>query len=297
MKDWMWRLYYKIPVIRELRQVRRELEGAWQFRQMATIATSVQALEALKAGNERYRDPKRLLVHGAQYWSQNLEDGMIAEIFRRIGTTGKTFLEIGAADGRMNNTTALLSAGWSGWWIDGHAEACASANAQLQKMPETSRRLKVQQAFVSPDNIKDLLAKLQVPDEVDLFSLDIDLNTYHLWAALTGFRPRVVVVEYNAAFPPEQAWIHPFHADETWDDTQAFGASLKAFELLGSRLGYSLVGCDVTGVNAFFVRNDLVGDSFAAPFTAENHHEPPRYFLVCRFGHESKFFVESAPLK
>jgi hypothetical protein len=297
MKDWMWRLYYKIPVIRELRQVRRELEGAWQVRRLETIASSVQALEALKAGNERYRDPKRLLAHGAQYWSQNLEDGMIAEIFRRIGTTDKTFLEIGAADGRMNNTTALLSAGWSGWWIDGNAEACASANAQLQKMPETSRRLKVQQAFVSPDNVKDLLAKLQVPDEVDLFSLDIDLNTYHIWAALTGFRPRVVVVEYNAAFPPEQAWIHPFRADETWDETQPHGASLKAYELLGARLGYSLVGCDVTGVNAFFVRNDLVDDSFPAPFTAENHHEPPRYYLVCRFGHEAKFFVESAPLK
>ena len=74
--------------------------------------------------------------------------------------------------------------------------------------------------------------------------------------------------------------------------TQEFGASLKAFEVLGSRLGYSLVGCDITGINAFFVRNDLVKDLFAGPFTAENHYEPPRYGLCYRFGHKSKFFVE-----
>jgi hypothetical protein len=273
------------------------LESDWHFRRLIMITASVQALEALRAGNERYRDPKRLLMHGAQYWSQNLEDGMIAEIFRRIGTTDRTFLEIGTGDGRENNTTALLSAGWRGWWIESDTAACASVSAQLREMPGTAKRLKLEHAFVTPGNIKGLLTKLQVPEEVDLFSLDVDLNTYHIWAALAGFRPRVVVVEYNGAFPPEQAWIHPLRADGTWDYTQMFGASLKAFELLGTQLGYSLVGCDVTGINAFFVRNDLVLDLFPAPFTAENHHEPPRYFLVFRFAHEAKFFVEGVPMR
>jgi hypothetical protein len=297
MNNWLRRFYYKIPVVRELHEIKKERESHWYLRRLIMVTSSVQALEALKAGNERYRDPKRLLAHGAQYWSQNLEDGMIAEIFRRIGTTHKTFLEIGTGDGRENNTTALLSAGWSGWWIEGDASACASAKAQLQRMPETAQRLKVEHALVTPDTIKGLLHRMQVPREIDLFSLDIDLNTYHLWAALDEFRPRAVVVEYNGAFPPEQVWIHPLRTDEIWDYTQAFGASLKAFELLGARLGYSLVGCDVTGINAFFVRNDLVRDLFSAPFTAENHHEPPRYCLVFRFAHEAKFFVESAPWK
>jgi hypothetical protein len=54
------------------------------------------------------------------------------------------------------------------------------------------------------------------------------------------------------------------------------GAGLKALEELGARKGYRLVGCDLCGVNAFFVRDDLVGDHFAAPYTAENHHEPFR---------------------
>ena len=53
-------------------------------------------------------------------------------------------------------------------------------------------------------------------------------------------------------------------------------------------LGYStillpkLVGCCVAGINAFFVREDLVGDLFCTPFTAENHYEPPRYYLGSR---------------
>jgi len=57
-------------------------------------------------------------------------------------------------------------------------------------------------------------------------------------------------------------------------------------ELLGRERGYSLVGCDFCGVNAFFVRDDLLGDKFEAPFTAENHYEPPRFALSqLRRGH------------
>ena len=78
-----------------------------------------------------------------------------------------------------------------------------------------------------------------------------------------------------------------------WDGTQAFGASLKAYEMLGRRYGYSLVGCDLTGINAFFVRDDLIGNHFAAPFTAENHYEPPRYGMSCRWAHPSAFYGEN----
>ena len=55
------------------------------------------------------------------------------------------------------------------------------------------------------------------------------------------------------------------------------GASLKALEIMLGRRGYALVGCSVAGVNAFFVRQDLVGDRFADPFTAENHYNPWRF--------------------
>jgi hypothetical protein len=66
-----------------------------------------------------------------------------------------------------------------------------------------------------------------------------------------------------------------------WDSTDYFGASLKALEILLAERGYLLVGCNLLGTNTFFVRKDLVRDPpFCAPFTAENHYEPPRYFLL-----------------
>jgi hypothetical protein len=56
------------------------------------------------------------------------------------------------------------------------------------------------------------------------------------------------------------------------------GASLKALEIMLDRRDYALVSCSVGGVNAFFVRKDLVGDKFADPFTAENHFNSWRFF-------------------
>jgi hypothetical protein len=285
------RLYHSLPIIKELNRIESRQDALLaRFRTVDTVGV-IQALELLKANYDRYRDPQRLLVHGAQYWSQNFEDGMIAEIFRRIGVTTKTFLEIGVGNGSENNTTALLSAGWGGWWLEGDQRQYDSIAERLKATPEVASRLKVRQAFVSAENISGILSEMQCPDEVDLFSLDIDLNTYHIWAALKAFRPRVVVVEYNAGIPAEQVWIHPYEPEKWWDVTQDMGASLKAYELLGKERGYSLVGCDITGANAFFIRSDLVENKFAAPFTAENHYEPPRYGLTYRMGHPSKFYV------
>jgi hypothetical protein len=70
-----------------------------------------------------------------------------------------------------------------------------------------------------------------------------------------------------------------------WAGTNYYGASLTALERLAGRKGYSLVGCCFAGVNAFFVRNDLCRRYFRKPFTAANHYEPPRYFVIPSSGH------------
>ena len=284
------RLFNSIPLVGELRTVRRLLNRSEQHRRLMQAAAVTQALASIKASDERYRDARRLLVHGAQYFSQNYEDGMIAEIFRRIGTDTKTFVEIGVGDGGENNTMALLASGWNGWWIDGDQASCDAVLARFASYPAPASRLTLKQSLVTPDGIGELFKELGIPVEVDLFSLDIDLDTFHIWEALRNFRPRVVVVEYNSALPPSLNWVHPYQPGKFWDASQAFGASLKAFEILGTQHGYRLVGCDIIGVNAFFVREDLVGDKFADPFTAENHYEPPRYGLVFRWAHPSVFF-------
>jgi len=140
--------------------------------------------------------------------------------------------------------------------------------------------LSVQQAFIGPDNINQLLASNNVPPEIDFLGIDIDGNDYHVFDAINKVSARLVVLEYNAKMRAPLKWVMNFNASHSWDGSDYFGASLKSFELLLDKKGYALVGCSITGANAFFVRKDLVGDKFCKPFTAENHEEPARYFLI-----------------
>jgi len=285
-KGLLSRLAGLVPVLREVRDIRSELrqlrrELAAHSAQSRT-ARFQHLLETVLRHDPRYQDPRRLLKHALQVNSQNGEDGMIREIFRRIGTTNRVFLEIGVGDGTENNTAFLLSQGWTGFWIDGDARFVARAREK-----GLNPHVGLLEALVSPDNVESLLKQLNVPAEPDLFSLDVDLNTYYIWEALTAYRPRVVVVEYNPSLPSDLDWKVRYNPDGAWDGTLNFGASLKAYEQLGDKLGYKLVGCDYHGNNAFFVRADLAGDAFAEPFTAENHYEPSRMSLSIHHGAKS----------
>ena len=268
LKKLLKRIYASIPPFRELIQIRDAISNLKYEQRKFEFSM----LEAMASTSARYNDPKRLLRYGLQCNSQNLEDGMTCEIFRRIGTTNKTFAEIGVGDGKENNTAMLLAFGWSGYWFDGDSAMHAMLNSDKQY------NLKAKTAFVNRENVACHFSEAGVPIEPDLLSLDVDQNTYYIWEGLSQWKPRVVIVEYNAAIPPDQVWKVKYDPNTTWNGTQNFGASLKAFENLGTKLGYSLVGCDITGINAFFVRSDLVGDDrFCKPFSAENHYEPPRY--------------------
>jgi hypothetical protein len=227
----------------------------------------------------KYQDSLRLTRFEAKVFAQNGEDGIIAEIFNRIGMTSRNFVEFGSADGMENNTVFLLRQGWSGLWLDGDKDAIKRAQGYFA--PEIKAgRLKADTAFITAENIEQLFASHDVPKEFDLLSIDIDRNDYHVWKAIQAYRPRVVVIEYNGIFSPGIDWVVDYKADAWWDGTCKFGASLTAYENLGRQKGYSLVGCTVAGVNAFFVRNDLVQNKFCAPYTARNHYEPPRYWMT-----------------
>ncbi len=240
---------------------------------------SDEAVRNLQA-QPKYDDPKRLTRFEAQVFSQGGEDGILQEIFRRIGATNKTFCEFGASDGVENNSALLVMLGWGGLWMEGDGAAVDRAKVRYADAVGKGRLL-VQQQFVTAENIESLLSGAKLPPEFDLLSIDIDCNDYHVWERITKYRPRVVVIEYNSTFPAGVDWVIPYDPKAVWDQrTTYFGASLSAMERLGRQKGYSLVACSLTGVNAFFVRDDLVGDKFSGPFTAEHHYEPSRLFLI-----------------
>lgn len=231
-------------------------------------------------GLPRYADAKRLLKFGYRVYSQSDEDGILHEIFRRIGTKTRFFVEIGSGDGLENNSLFLLMQGWHGIWVEAAARKVATAEKSAEKFIKNGA-LRIEQRTVSASNVDELIARAVADREVDLLSVDIDGNDFYVLQAIRSISPRVIVCEYNAKFPPDIPWVMEYNENHKWDGTDYFGASLKAFEKLLAAKGYSLVGCNLLGCNAFFVRNDLVANaSFCSPYTAENHYEPARYFLV-----------------
>jgi hypothetical protein len=288
MKDWIKKLYFGLPVIRELRQSRREISEIRQALSAShNVSVSRYFAEELSR-NPKYRDTRKLNHFEFQAYSQNGEDGILAEIFRRIGTRERFFVEVGVGNGLENNTVLLLARDWHGCWIEGSESCGKEIRAQFQDVLK-NERLKFSNKYVSAENIQGLFQEIGIPVEFDVLSLDIDRNTYHLWKALKGFHPRVVIVEYNATFPADMEWTVEYDAARVWNQTCYFGASLKAYERLGDEFGYSLVGCDLSGTNAFFVRNSERLELFAEPFTAENHYEPPRYWSLRRAAHPRCF--------
>jgi hypothetical protein len=244
------------------------------FKSIRSVLCS-QRISALLA-EERHQHPKSLVPSGFKAYSQNDEDGIIQEIFRRIGVKNRSFVEFGCGDGLENNTVYLLMLGWTGLWMDGNEKEIRSIS-HLHKLFIENKALRLRSAMVTRENIEGLLDG--VPAELDLLSIDIDNNDYWIWSAIDTIRPRVVVIEYNASIRPPAALVIPYSPDNGWSGGSYYGASLSALELLGRKKGYSLVGCNLVGSNAFFVRDDLAGDKFLSPYTAEMHYEPPEYYL------------------
>ena len=280
---------------RPWRRRRHEIKN--RMKELEKIARLNAEISAWKVKNEileqsRYKDDKRLLKYGFKAYSQFDEDGIIQEIFRRIGVTNKTFLEIGVGDGLENNTLFLLLKGWKGVWIDGDSKNIKAIQNKFSFLQD-SGRLRTKLAWVDKDNIDFLIQDLGLPQEIDLLSLDIDGNDYHVLENVVFLNPRAIVLEYNARLPPPVKWVMAYDQYHTKTNTDYFGASLKSFERLLLKKGYLLVGCNILGVNAFFVRKDLVEQHFHADYSAENHYEPQRYWL--NYGFSSGFPPDFGP--
>lgn len=232
--------------------------------------------------HSKYADPKKLNKYEYQVFSQSGEDGIINEIFKRIGTAGKTFVEFGASNGTENNSLNLLFQRWSGLWIEQHPphmETIRKNHAEFL----SNGKLQLAERFVTAETIESIFREANVPTDPDLLSVDIDGNDYWVWKAIKSFKPRVVCIEYNPHFRPPIKWVMKYDPKFLGKGTTYYGASLASMTELGHQKGYSLVGCNFSGVNAFFVRDDLVKDHFKNPGSAEEHFEPMRWHLHKRF--------------
>lgn len=206
--------------------------------------------------------------------SQNGEDGIVAALLDAVGTTNSFVVEFGVEDGSECNSARLLrECGWSGLLIEGddrHFE-------KLVHLYGASPQVRVAHRFITAENIAQILTEYGAPHDMDLLSIDLDGNDYWVWKALDAYHPKIVIIEYNAAHPPPELWVMAYDPRHVWRGDTYFGASLASLAALGRSRGYALLATDTNGVNAFFLRRDLLDRCPYPERTAEEAYHPPGY--------------------
>ncbi|HJW34667.1 MAG TPA: hypothetical protein VJ505_15075 [Holophagaceae bacterium] len=222
--------------------------------------------------------PDKAPLRDAEFkvFSQFGDDGIFQYLFSRIPAVD-SFVEFGVEDYTEANTRFLLMHdNWRGLILDGRPDL--QAVLDRQGLPFL-HDLTVRSAFITAENINQLLTEAGFTGEIGLLSVDIDGNDYWVWKAIDVVRPQVVVVEYNAVLGAERALTVPY--DPAFMRSKAhpswlyWGASLPAYCQLAEEKGYAFVGCNHAGINAYFVRKDLCG-----PFRVLT---PKEGFVLSRF--------------
>jgi hypothetical protein len=222
-------------------------------------------------------DPLRLEPYGFKAYSQNEEDGIIEEIFRRLGIHNGIFVEIGVENGLECNTLYLLHKGWKGLWIEANSNYVNFIKNKFDYVIKNGR-LKVLNEYVKIDSINRLINTCVKNEEFEFLSIDIDGMDIYLLEYLTK-KPLVICIEYNSKFPPTLSKKPPYNPNFWWQGTDYMGSSLKAIVEVAEKKDYVLVGTNITGTNAFFVRKDMWHkDLFPEPDLVKLYN-PPRYWL------------------
>lgn len=172
---------------------------------------------------------------------------MIEKLLEDIGLKSSTCLEFGAWDGKhLSNTWTLWAErGWDAVLI----EADRHRFELLKKCTENKPNVMCLCAQVGTDpesSLDQILAQSQHNMDVGVLSIDIDGDDYIIWES-TALKAAIVVIEYNASFPPEITYVAK-------PGTHS-GSSAAAFIALAERKGYDFV--DLTKTNLLFIRSDL----------------------------------------
>lgn len=196
------------------------------------------------------------------------EDGALLYIFAVLGFSSRRCVDIGGAGVTASNTANLIvNHDFKGLVLDGNEHGIART-ARAFRRYRTAHVPTCASAWITRENINDLLAEHGVVGEIDLLSLDLDGVDWWILDALEVVHPRVIVVEYQDILGPRRPWTVPYRADfdlreypVNGDGSYDYcGAGLASFVQLLKPRGYRLVGCNRMGYNAFFVRSDEAGE-------------------------------------
>jgi hypothetical protein len=194
----------------------------------------------------------------ADTYSQFGEDGMIAEVFRRMPPLTRVSVEFGAWDGfHLANTARLfVEEHWRAFLIEGDPE-----RFELLKRNVAEFDCVCVNDWVRPNgphSLERILVANGLAVQPDILSIDIDGDDYLILEGLERLRPRLILCEYNPTIPPQLDLHAPLGT--------SFGSSASAIIRVAVDLGYRLIG--LTDTNCFFVPegelplfSDLVTDA------------------------------------
>ena len=213
-------------------------------------------------------------------YSQHGEDGVIAFLTSAIREPDHYFIEIGCADGRENNSSALLERGYAGVAVDGDTQKIASYSQFAASKGWLGRVLPLA-CMVNFNNVVDIFSHFAVMTP-DFFSLDIDGIDYYVMTHLliAGFRPKVVCVEYNATMGDRPIVVNYDEEFDRWKKHQSgmyYGCSVASWKYLFGQFGYNFVTVESSGTNAFFVEQNAVKMEKISQLEGEAYRESAYY--------------------
>lgn len=227
--------------------------------------------------SNQYRLMKKLLSKeempsldevGFRVHSEFEEDGILLYIFSLIGTTNKRVVEICAGNGAQCMAANLIvNHGWEGLLFDGDERNIAESTKFFASHRSTFALPPIiKHAWITRENINELIGSADFKGEIDLLSLDIDGNDYYIMEAIDVVKPRVIICEVQNVIPSDLALTIPYREDFHYKDGKQHeefrSVSLLAMTKLLNKKGYRLVGGHQYGFNAFFILNGVGEDYF-----------------------------------
>ena len=185
----------------------------------------------------------------------NKSQGDEAQILNRLISrydVPKSFVEFGFS-GFEFNCIKLVNE-WEGLLVDGNPY-----NEKIARLifPD---KIHAKCMWITLDSLEYIIDYAKSRD-LGILSVDVDGNDYWFLERLIETNPAIIVAEYNSSFGLKPVTV-PYDPD--FDRTKKhpswtyYGASLSAINYLCNLHGYSLIELSNSGVNAFFVRTELL---------------------------------------
>jgi hypothetical protein len=223
---------------------------------------------------ERIKDLSEVEFRVYSQWG---EDGIIEWLVAHVPVPNTRFIEFGVETFREANCRFLMhNRNWKGFVIDGSE---ANMNILRAQSYFWMYDLSAKSSFVTAENIDALITEAGFAGPLGILSIDVDGNDYWIWRAIQSVQPAIVICEVNPILGDTRAVTVPYDPGFTRFAAHFsglyFGASIGALRHLAKSKGYSFVGTSASGINAFFVRDDLA--TFVLKLIEEPRAFPSRH--------------------